>query len=342
MVPAGWVSDRFGPRSTMTVAMIGGASVTAIMGITPGTGSLAFVIFLRFLFGIFSAPLFPSAGALTVGWFRRQAYGRVQGIVAGATGGGATVAPVIIATIVTTNGWRTSYLQTAAITMLVGVLWHWRVRNGVSHKKQIDDNESGMKDLLRNRTLWLLTLSYAAVSFLSALFDNWIYYYFREVRHYAPASSAWFATATQTSILLGLPIGGWLTDRLETLRRKRLFVFSMLSVSATSLAFASVSGDYTIALILFCVAYGVSSVTDACFSATSLEIGGSIPGSSYGFLNTGFAGGSLIGSVSIPAIAGVAGWNIALYATSAVVLAGAALWLLISCPVLLPADVAER
>src|SRR3954454_21262534 len=52
MIPAGWVSDRFGPRSTMTVAIIGGASVTAIMGIVPGAGSLGIVIFLRFLFGV--------------------------------------------------------------------------------------------------------------------------------------------------------------------------------------------------------------------------------------------------------------------------------------------------
>ncbi len=212
----------------------------------------------------------------------------------------------------------------------------------MSPRVETGPTESGMKDLLHNRTLWLLTLSYAAMSFFSAFFDNWIYYYFREVRHYAPASSAWFATATQTSILLGLPIGGWLTDRLETLRRKRLFVFCILSVSATSLACASVSNDYTIAVVLFCIAYGIASVADACFSATSLEVGGSIPGSSYGFLNTGFAGGSLIGSVSIPAIADAAGWNIALYATSAVVLAGAALWLVIRCPVLIPSDVAER
>ncbi len=113
MVPAGWASDRFGPRSTITVAMVGGAVATAIIGTLPATASLGVVIFLRFLFGVFSAPLFPSAGALTVGWFRRQTYGRVQGVIAGATGAGATLAPVIIATIVATKGWRASFLQTA-------------------------------------------------------------------------------------------------------------------------------------------------------------------------------------------------------------------------------------
>jgi MFS family permease len=289
-------------------------------------------VVLRFLFGVFSAPLFPSAGALTVRWFRRQAYGRVQGLVAGASGGGALLAPVVISTIITTQGWRASYLYTGMMTFLLSAIWYARVRDGVSQKEEINATESGMRDLFRSRALWLLTLSYSAVSFLSALFDNWIYYYFREVRHYAPASSAWFTTATQTSILLGLPIGGWIIDRLKTMRRKRLFVVSVLSVSAAALVCATAAGDHPIAILLFCVAYGISSLTDACFSATSLEVGGVIPASSYSVLNTGYAGGFFIGSVSIPAIASTAGWRTALHATSAAVFAGAVLWLLIRCP----------
>ncbi len=161
------------------------------------------------------------------------------------------IAPVVIATIVASQGWRASYLHTAILTLLLSVLWYVRVRDGLSHNEHIEDTGSAMERFVPNATLWLLTLSYAAVSFLSALFDNWIFYYFRDVRHFGPSASAWFTTAVQTSILLGLPIGGWLTDRLETIRRKRVFVIGVLSVSAISLMCASVAGHYTIAIILF-------------------------------------------------------------------------------------------
>jgi MFS family permease len=330
-------SCRMGKRSVwspinITVAMVGAAVVTALVGILSATASLGMLISLRVLFGVFSAPLFPSAGALTVRWFRREQYGRVQGLVSGATGVGGVGPPVVIATIVAVQGWRASYLYTAAATVLLAVLWSARVRDGVRHKEQIDDPRVEMRDLLRNRTLWLLTLSYGAAAFFTALFDNWIYYYFREVRHYTSTASAWFTTATQISILVGTPFGGWLADRLKTIRRKQLFVVGVQSVSATSLVCASLVGDYTITIILFCTAYGVSSLTDACFSAMSLEVGGAIPASSYSVVNTGFAGGTLIGSVAIPAIAGAEGWTVAIHATSAVVLAGASLWLLIPCP----------
>jgi MFS family permease len=306
----------------MTVAMVGVAVVTAMVGILPATASLGILIALRFLFGMFSAPVFPSAGALTVGWFRQKEYGMVQGLVAGANGLGGMIAPVIIATIIVTQGWRASYLHTATATLLLSVLWYKRVRNGMVQKERIPTEKSGMSDLLRNRTLWLLTLSYGSGAFLSALFDNWIYYYSREVRHYAPSASAWFTTATQISVLVSLPIGGWLADRLKTIRRKGLFVVAAQSVSATSLVCASMA-DYTISIILFCVAYGVTSRTDACFSATSLDVGGAKPASSYSVVNTGFAGGTLLGSVSIPAIARAAGWNVALHTTSAVIVPGA-------------------
>src|ERR1041385_8896506 len=64
MVPAGWITDRAGPRATLTAALTATAFLTAIVGILPATNSSGHLVVLLFLFGVFSAPLFPAAGAL--------------------------------------------------------------------------------------------------------------------------------------------------------------------------------------------------------------------------------------------------------------------------------------
>jgi MFS transporter, ACS family, glucarate transporter len=133
MVPAGLVSDKFSPRATMTVAMIGVAFFTAsaaIVPLKPAMISLGILIAVRFLFGVFSAPVFPSAAALTVGWFLPKAYGRVQGLIAGITGLGGMFAPVVVVAIVAAQGWRASFVHTRIATLIVAILWHWRVRDG--------------------------------------------------------------------------------------------------------------------------------------------------------------------------------------------------------------------
>jgi sugar phosphate permease len=315
----------------MTIAMTGVAAATAAMGLLPPIASIGLLIVLRFAFGGFSAPVFPSAAALTTAWFQRGAYGRVQGSIAGASGLGGTIAPVAVAAIVATQGWRASYLYTAAATLLFAALWHARIRNGVSDQDR-PAAASPFGYLLRNRTLRLLTLSYAAASFLSALFDNWIFYYFREVRHYPLAASAWFTTATQISVLICLPMGGWFADRLPTLRGRQLFCVGIQTFSGASLVLASTTHNQVTAILVFCVTYGVFSVTDAFYSATVLETGGDAPASAYGVMNSGYAFGVFLGSIALPAIAGAAGWNAALYATSGVIIAGGLLWLLIRSP----------
>jgi MFS family permease len=122
----------------MTIAMIGVATVTAAVGLLPAIGAVRLLIALRFAFGGFSAPVYPSAAALTTGWFHRETYGRVQGFITAASGLGGTIAPVVIARIVTTRGWRASYLYTAVATLVLAALWSARVRNSVSYQAQTD------------------------------------------------------------------------------------------------------------------------------------------------------------------------------------------------------------
>src|SRR4029077_11782594 len=73
---------------------------------------------------------------------------------------------------------------------------------------------AGWSALLANRSLLLVTLSYAAVGYFQYLFVYWMQYYFDKVLHLGETTSQSYATILQLSLALGMPLGGWLSGRL--------------------------------------------------------------------------------------------------------------------------------
>lgn len=75
--------------------------------------------------------------------------------------------------------------------------WLWRMSTasllngmgGIEHDKHVDREEAaGSPDrsklsLLRDKNLWLITISYAAYGYFQYLFFYWMGYYFKEVLH---------------------------------------------------------------------------------------------------------------------------------------------------------------
>lgn len=230
------------------------------------------------------------------------------------------LAPVVIAAVIAAQGWRASFFYGALVTFILAIGWYARVRNGVPQTPRVGSSQNN--PLRLTRTLVLLTIPYSAMGFFCAFFDNWVFYYLCDVRNYGHSTSAWFTTATQASIMLGLALGGWIVDRIGTMRGRRLFLVSVHTISATSLITSGLSAEGGLVIILLCLAYGVSSLTDACFAATSLQAGGTTPATFYGVMNGGFAAGLSIGSAIIPVVAGAAGWNAALFGTAAIVRRG--------------------
>ena len=82
------------------------------------------------------------------------------------------------------------------------------------------ENEAGDPEPLwgRGRSLFLLTLSYAAVGYFQYLFFYWLHYYFNSVLHMDKTDSRYFAGLPNLAMAACMPIGGWLTDRVVRCR----------------------------------------------------------------------------------------------------------------------------
>src|SRR5207244_7842529 len=68
--------------------------------------------------------------------------------------------------------------------------------------------------LLTNRSLILLTVSYAAVGYFEYLFYFWMHFYFEGILKLGKYESRDYATILYLAMAVGMFLGGWLADSL--------------------------------------------------------------------------------------------------------------------------------
>jgi len=97
-VPAGWLSDRFGPRIMLTVYILGWSLFTGLLGVTTQVGM---VLLLRFLCGVTQAGAYPVCSGMIRKWFPVERRGIASSIVSMGGRSGAVLAPILTAVLMT-------------------------------------------------------------------------------------------------------------------------------------------------------------------------------------------------------------------------------------------------
>src|SRR5262249_20912314 len=154
--------------------------------------------------------------------------------------------------------------------------------------------------LLFNRSLMLLTFSYAAVGYFEYLFMYWMEYYFDKVLEVGKDNSRTYSTLVSLAMMSGMFGGGWLAARLQSRFGRRLGraivpVGGML-VGAFFLVLGLVVWNREAWWVLMC--FSVSMAAVGAFEGpgwtTAIELGGRRGATAAGIFNTGGnAGGSL-------------------------------------------------
>lgn len=96
-VPSGWMSDRFGPRTMLTIYILVWSSFTAMMGMTVGVISLLTV---RLLAGVGQAGAYPTAASLIGKWIPMSQRGTASAFVSWGGRLGSGLAPVLTASLI--------------------------------------------------------------------------------------------------------------------------------------------------------------------------------------------------------------------------------------------------
>lgn len=351
MFPGGWLADRYGPRLILALTSMGSALFTALTAfaglpmLAATMGVLPSFLVARLGFGLCTAPIYPACGRLTANWFPVVSRARIQGLVLSGAALGGAITPVLFSRLIANLGWRVSLGLAAVATAVVAIIAYWHARDTPPHPApELEPahpsgaaatqapRKSDWRALLANRNLLLLSVGYFTLNYFEYIFFYWIYYYFGEVRHLGRDQSAIYTTVLLLTMMVMMPLGGWVADRLTPrwgahVSRRRVAVAGM-ALSALFL-YLGIQITNTLTMVtLLSLALGLTASAEGPFWASAIDAGGRQAGAAGGLLNGVGNVGGLLAPTLTPYLAERFGWTYGLHFASLMVLLGAASWFL--------------
>ena len=358
-VPGGILADRFGPRRVLACAMATWGIFTFLSGmigeisLLTGLSVLNALIALRFLFGIFQAPMFPTSTRTVTNWFPLSERARANGLAISGISLGSFLVPPLVSWMILRWSWQSSFYIASVSSLLLAVAWALYVRDYPSQHRGVNAAElnaiqagavlhseltsrpPSIKCQLASGNLWRLVASYALDGYVAYVFVFWIFLYLKQVRHLSQAESVWLTTVPWILATLTTLGGGYLSDRLIKTGLgidwgRRIVPMGCQVGAAIFLTIgARVENPYLAAGIL-AVCTGLILGVEGPYWASANQISGRKAGFTGGLMNTGANLGGVISPTLTPFIAQRFGWVHALDFASVVSLGAAALWLWIS------------
>jgi sugar phosphate permease len=371
MTPGGWFADRFGARRALVAMGFGSALFVALTGAVGHPAMAAGLVVpalvaIRGLMGGVMAPLYPAAGRVVSHWIPFHHRGLANALVTGCAPLGVACAYPVFARLIDAFGWPAAFLITGTCTAALAGAWAAYGRNDPKAHRAVNRAEwelitadqpqraaladagrvpaqpsASARDVMRNRSLWLLTVSYAAVGYVEYLLFYWSEYYFQQVLEFGASQSRIAAMIPPLTMAGAMPLGGWLSDRLVGrigYRRGRATVALGGMVGCGTLLAAGPATPEPVAIVAcFALALGAIGLCEGPAWATAIDLGGAHGGASAAIANTGGnAGGFLapvvtpwVGAALTPWLGRALGWAWGLRLGSLICLLGAGLWLAI-------------
>jgi MFS transporter, ACS family, glucarate transporter len=365
-IPGGWLADRFGPRRVLTGGVAWWSFFTIASGWARGLVSL---IGYRFLFGLGQACCFPNLTRAFSSWFAGQERTRAQSLTWLAARWGGAFTPLLVVLVLDFVTWRQSFYLFGSIGFVWALLFWWWFRD---QPRDHGPAQAGANDpsptpttgarsdlrvpwrrLLANRSVWLLCLQYACLSYGFWFYLTWLPTYVREQFGLEQADRYVAALLAAPPLFLagiGCVLAGWLTPRLVRrfgdVRRVRRGLGMLGHALACTMLLVSIRLENP---ILSMIAMGFS-----CFGndlampgswAGCMDMGGRFSGTLSGTMNTWGCLGGLLAPWTIPYILAAAGdrWHTVILVIAGWYAVGALCWLGIDpvTPVAVPEETSK-
>ena len=349
MMPGGWLIDRFGSGRMLTLFGLSLGTFVVLTGTldwltkTPLSLWIGLLV-LRGLAGACNSPLHPGAAHVAADLMPYQHRATVNGLrTAGALIGVAFSYP-IFGWLMDELTWPWAFVVSGSALVACGVVWKLFAspllpvpqQGGSTATIEADSRAKWL--LLRDRNLWLLTLSYAAYGYFQYLFFYWMSYYFEKVLHVPDAESRRVSFYIFLAMGAGMAVGGYCTGiackLLENTRGRRSVVMTGMGLAAIFALMAVNRTDQWGVAVCLAVSMGALGMCEGVFWTTATDIGGKARGFSGAFMNTGGNVGGFISPVLTPYIAEseTMGWAGAITVACVITGLGALLWFVIKPP----------
>jgi sugar phosphate permease len=197
--PGGIFGDVIGSRKALTLMAVLWGVTTILAGLVPAPPVisigllLGLMIVIRFLSGVFHAPIFPITGAVIANWFPPSGWAFPNGLSTSALTLGAAAAAPLIVWLADQYGWRQSFFLTSPLAFVIAVVWWWYARDYPAMHRSVNEAElqlinekkaapsdipprKAWRIVIKNRDILLLTLSYFCMNYIFYLVFNWFFF----------------------------------------------------------------------------------------------------------------------------------------------------------------------
>jgi ACS family glucarate transporter-like MFS transporter len=350
---AGRIADRYGASRVIGVAILWWSIFTALLPAVPAgiSGSMAILMAVRFFLGVGEAVIFPASNRLVASWIPSRERGLANGLIFTGVGVGGGVAPPLITFIMLNHSWHWAFWLCSLIGLAAGVMWVLLVRNSPAEHRSISAAEkayiesglpvrsaaqgraAGWLEVVLNRHIAVLTLSYFCYGYVAYIFFTWFFKYLSDVRGLNLKSSALYATLPFVAMALASSVGGLVSDKLLPLVGKRM---ARCGVAGLSLLTASIFvwiatqvADARVAALVLAGGAGALYFAQSAFWAMSADIGGPSAGLVSGIMNMGSQLGGVLTASLTPVIANSFGWTASFVVAALVCFVGAVAWIFV-------------
>jgi len=218
-LPAGWLADRIDSRKLMTVGISGVAFAGILVGLSQ---TLVLMILCLILMGLLAGGYHPSAPPLISASVKPDNLGTALGFHN--IGGGAShfLTPLVAVAIADAWGWRNAYIALGITTVAFGIIFYIllgrmkaRQRRNPGPSKE-DERTPAPPGIMRRLVIFLVL-----TTFMSAIINSTFSFIpLLMVDHFGVSKeiAAGSLSLIYSAVFWGSPLGGWLADRLGSIR----------------------------------------------------------------------------------------------------------------------------
>ncbi len=228
--PGGLLSDKLGPRRVLTAIVTFWSIFTAL---TATAWNFTSMLIFRLVFGAGEAGAFPGIARAVYSWVPMSERGIVNGINFSGSRLGAAFALPLIAWMISTYGWRMSFVVLGLVGILWAVLWYFLFRDDPTEHPMVSEEEKafiiahrqekeGLPNeeklsfglLMRSKNMLLAMGQYFCSNFTFFFALTWLHPHLKETFHLSTVEAGWYAGAPLVAGAFGNWLSGWLTDRI--------------------------------------------------------------------------------------------------------------------------------
>lgn len=354
-VPGGWLGDRWGSRRILTFAVLWWSLFTVLTAeadhlfFSALVGVLGSLILIRFLIGVGEAAALPNFNRTVANWLAPSERGLGMGVSIGGIGLGSAMTPPLVAWLMTQYGWKTAFYVTGSLGLFTAAAWYLFSRDEPQAHPWVNQQELAwithipekshpplsaklrLADLIKNRSIWFLTLSYTMLGYIAYIYISWFFLYLVNVRHFTILQGSFWASCPFIAMAVSCPLGGWLSDALTKKFGRRegrngVGGGGMLLTGLLIFSGAMAREPYT-AIVLLSLGAGILYATVGAYWASTIDLSPENSGALSGLMNMGANFGGTLSPTLTPLIGQAWGWPAALAVAAGAAFLGSLLWL---------------